>query len=79
VQRHHGGRQGGLDARSILSDLSAHGDELWRRVNHGAPDQLWYYGTVRDVFMRRLPGSLSDELDRTVRAINDLSPTVAQN
>ena len=62
------------NARSILSDLREHGDEVWARFNRGAPEQLWYYGSLRDVFLRRLPGRLSDELDRTVRAIGDLSP-----
>ena len=58
------------NARSILADLREHGDELWARFNRGAREQLWYYGTLRDVFARRLPGRLADELDRTVRAIN---------
>ncbi len=58
------------NARSILGDLREHGDELWQRFNRGAEDQLWYYGSLRDVFVRRLPGRLADELDRTVRDIN---------
>ena len=60
------------NARSILSDLREHGDELWSRFNRGARDQLWYYGSLRDVFVRRLPGRLAQELDRTVRDINRL-------
>lgn len=58
------------NARSILADLRDHGEELWARFNRGAQEQLWYYGALRDVFVRRLPGRLADELDRTVRAIN---------
>jgi GTP pyrophosphokinase len=61
------------NARSILADLRELGDELWTRVNRGSRDQLWYYGTLRDVFARRLPGRLADELDRTVRDINRLA------
>ena len=57
------------NARSILSDLREHGDELWERFNRGAREQLWYYGALRDAFLRRLPGRLADELDRTVREI----------
>jgi hypothetical protein len=58
------------NARSILADLREHGEELWARFNRGAQQQLWYYGALRDMFARRLPGRLADELDRTVRAIN---------
>jgi hypothetical protein len=60
------------NARSILVDLREHGDDLWTRFNRGAKDQLWYYGSLRDAFCRRLPGPLADELDRTVRDINRL-------
>jgi hypothetical protein len=58
------------NARSILADLRELGDALWDRFNRGAREQLWYYGSLRDVFCRRLPGRLADELDRTVRAVN---------
>ena len=61
------------NARSISADLREHGDDLWARFNRGAQDQLWYYGALRDVFLRRLPGRLADELDRTVREINCLA------
>jgi len=58
------------NAQSILSDLAEHGEKLWARFNRGPHEQLWYYGSLRDIFRRRLPGRLADELDRTVRAIN---------
>ena len=57
------------NARSILADLREHGDGLWERFNRGQREQLWYYGALRDAFLRRLPGRLADELDRTVREI----------
>ena len=60
------------NARAILADLRVHGKSLWLRFNRGARDQLWYYESLRDAFRRRLPGPLSDELDRTVRDINRL-------
>jgi hypothetical protein len=60
------------NARSILEDLREHGEEIWTRFNRGPQDQLWYYGALRDVFLRRPPGRLADELDRTVRDINRL-------
>ena len=58
------------NARSILSDLSEHGEKLWERFDRGPHPQLWYYGSLRDIFVRRMPGRLSNELDQTVRDIN---------
>ncbi len=63
------------NARSILGDLREYGDELWTRFNRGAREQLWYYGSLRDAFCRRLPGGLAEELDRTVREIERLVDT----
>lgn len=60
------------NARAILSDLREHGDELWTRFNRGPREQLWYYTSLREIFLRRLPGRLAAELDRTVRDINRL-------
>ena len=60
------------NAASILADLREHGHQTWARFNRGPQHQLWYYGALRDVFLRRLPGRLADELDRTVRDINRL-------
>lgn len=58
------------NARSILSDLSEHGEKLWERFDRGPHPQLWYYGSLRDIFVRRMPVRLSNELDQTVRDIN---------
>ena len=44
------------NARSILSDLSEHGEKLWERFDRGPHPQLWYYGSLRDIFVRRMPG-----------------------
>lgn len=60
------------NARSLLADLREDGDKVWARFNPGAQHQLWYYRALRDVFVRRLPGRLADELDRTLREINRL-------
>ena len=57
------------NARSILADLRELGDTLWERFNSSPRQQLWYYGALRDTFLRRLPGRLADELDRIVREI----------
>lgn len=54
------------NARSILRDLRTEGPAIWSRFNAGPDDQLWYYRELRDVFGRRLPGVLADELREVV-------------
>ena len=60
------------NARAILADIREHGDEVWTRFSRGPREQLWYYTSLRDAFLRRLPGRLADELDRTTRDISRL-------
>jgi (p)ppGpp synthase/HD superfamily hydrolase len=57
------------NARSMLSDYREVGDELWSRFNAGVDSQLWNYGCLVDIFQRRFPGPLTDELSRTVHAL----------
>jgi (p)ppGpp synthase/HD superfamily hydrolase len=55
------------NARSVLGDLRVHGNAIWRRFStKSGPDQIWYYATLADLFSRRLPGPLADELQRVV-------------
>jgi (p)ppGpp synthase/HD superfamily hydrolase len=62
------------NARAILYDLRAIGDALWVRFNAAnAADQLWYYRSLADVFGRRKPGPLADELQRVVDEIGALA------
>ena len=63
------------NARSILQDYRDIGDELWSRFSEGAEQQLWYYGSLRDIFVERLPGAITDELGRVV---DELSVEVAR-
>ena len=63
------------NARSILADLSTEGAAVWDRFTVKDPRaQLWYYMSVRDILVRRLPGPLSAELSHIV---DDLSAHVA--
>ncbi len=56
------------NARAVLADLRIHGDVVWQRFStRSGPDQVWYYQSVADVFSRRMPGLLADELQRVVR------------
>ena len=61
------------NARAILRDLRHHGEALWERFTADKDATLWYYRAVRDVLQSRFPGPLTDELDRTVVAIEAAS------
>jgi (p)ppGpp synthase/HD superfamily hydrolase len=54
------------NARSILTDLQAEGDQIWSRFNAGPEEQLWYYRSLVDILSSRLPGPLTDELASVV-------------
>jgi hypothetical protein len=55
------------NARATLRDLRAGGDSVWARFGSGRDGQLWYYRSLADIFLDRLPGPLAEELDRVVR------------
>lgn len=61
------------NARSVLRDLRIYKDALWQRFStKSGPDQVWYYTTLADLFSRRMPGPLADELQRVVRELSRL-------
>lgn len=45
------------NARSILVDLRADGEDVWERFNAPRPEQDWYYRALLATFERRLPSS----------------------
>jgi hypothetical protein len=58
------------NVRSLLDDYRRVGDELWSRFEtRDAADQLWYYGAVTEILLKRMPGPLSFELDRTLTTL----------
>ena len=58
------------NARCILADLRVVGPDLWERFSVSDPaDQLWYYESLVVALQPRAPGSLADELERTIAAI----------
>jgi (p)ppGpp synthase/HD superfamily hydrolase len=66
------------NARAILYDLRAVGDLLWARFTAAsAADQLWYYRSLAEIFSRRKPGPLADELQRVVAEIEALTVTTS--
>lgn len=60
------------NARAILADYREVGEELWSRFRGSREESLWYYRTLADLFCRRRPGQLADELRRTVGEIEAL-------
>jgi (p)ppGpp synthase/HD superfamily hydrolase len=56
------------NASAILRDYRALGESLWERFNGGRAGTVWYYGALSEVFARRLPGTLAEELHRSVAA-----------
>lgn len=61
------------NARSVLGDLRTKRDALWQRFStKSGPDQVWYYTTLADLYSRRMPGPLADELQRVVGELSRL-------
>ena len=59
-----------FNARAILRDYLAVGEELWKRFTGDRDGQLWYYRSLSDVFTRRLPDvQMTAELDEAVSAL----------
>lgn len=55
------------NARALLLDYRAEGEAVWERFKtRSAADQIWYYRTLVDIFCRRRPGRMADELELVV-------------
>lgn len=51
----------------IAADVRRYGQDFWGTFNASRDELLWYYTSVRDVVMQRLPdSSIADALDRAV-------------
>ena len=61
------------NARSILADLRAVGDELWERFTGGKKGTLWYYRTLVEAYNGADSNPIVEELDRVVREIEALA------
>jgi HD domain len=62
------------NAGSIVADLRAEGDAVWQRFTVKDPRlQLWYYASVKEILMRRLPGPLTAKLGRIVDELSALA------
>lgn len=61
------------NARAIVMDLRVHGQDVWTRFNAGRDGTLWYYRSLADAFRAVRPGSLAEELARTVSEMEALA------
>jgi len=60
------------NARSVLYDYRAHGEDLWSRFTGTREQTLWYYRTVADVCVATGTGPLAEELARVVSELETL-------
>lgn len=55
--------------RSIDRDYAEQGEGLWDRFSASREETLWYYASLAEVFARRSPGPMSQELSRLAAAL----------
>ncbi len=60
------------NARSIVADVTEHGDAFWKRFTTGRVGSLWYYRRIAEILPSRLP-----ETDRAQRLGRSLEAAVA--
>ncbi len=61
------------NARAILMDYRALGDDVWKRFNASPGQILWYYRELVRAFRQAGPTPVVDELDRIVTEIERLA------
>ena len=59
------------NARAILRDLRKReiGEKIWSRFSQPKERTLWYYGSLADIFRKKLPGQLAEELGEIVAVL----------
>ena len=65
------------NARAIVDDLTVHGEALWDRFNGGRAS-LWYYRSLADIFLDRLPGPGADRFAVVVDRMHALAEPAGQ-
>ena len=61
------------NVRSILSDYRAVGESVWSRFHGGREGTLWYYRTLRDVFLRHKRNRITRDLELAVNELESLA------
>ena len=54
------------NAESILFDKIEIGDAIWDRFTPPYEETKWYYRSLSNIFLEKIPGKLADRLDRAV-------------
>ena len=57
--------------RTLLIDLEAHGDEIWRKFRGSPEETLWFYESVAQAIRARLANGLEEELLDAVKVLRD--------
>jgi len=61
------------NVRSILSDYRAIGESVWSRFHGGREGTLWYYRSLRDVFLRYKWNRITRDLELAVKELDALA------
>jgi GTP pyrophosphokinase len=61
------------NARCILSDVRFEGDAAYERFTGKKEGSLWYYRSLADAFVGKIPRRLADELERVVAELERLA------
>jgi (p)ppGpp synthase/HD superfamily hydrolase len=62
--------------RSIISDYREIGESVWSRFNGGREGTLWYYRTLRDVFLRHKRNRITRELDLAMSELESMAKAI---
>ena len=66
------------NARCTVNDLEAEGPSVWDRFNAGSKDQLWWYGSLADIYAKhaelgRADPARAQELSRLTQRMADFT------
>jgi (p)ppGpp synthase/HD superfamily hydrolase len=61
------------NARAILADYRTCGEKLWKRFNGGREGTFWYYRALVNIFKKKGPRRMADELERVVTELEALA------
>ncbi|MFZ0863648.1 MAG: HD domain-containing protein [Candidatus Sulfotelmatobacter sp.] len=61
------------NVRSILSDYRAIGGSVWSRFNGGREGTLWYYRTLREVFLGHTRNRITRDFELAVSELDSLA------
>jgi (p)ppGpp synthase/HD superfamily hydrolase len=61
------------NVRSILSDYRAIGEPVWSRFNGGREGTLWYYRTLREMFLRHKRNRITRDLELAMSELESLA------